>query len=94
VQPVTREPDVRAVLAKVTGDDVDAGIVYRSDVVAAGAAVEEVPVPTNINVTTRYPIVLIAGRPNEAAAARFVAYLRSAAGKRILIANGFTPASS
>ena len=85
--PVTREPDVRAVLAKVVSGEVDAGIVYRTDVIAAGPAVKSVMIPASVNVITRYPIALVEGADGNAPA--FVAYVLSSAGKQVLAANGF-----
>ena len=58
--PVTFESDVRAVLTKAASGEVDAGIVYRSDVIAGGTAVASIPIPDSINVSTRYPIAAIA----------------------------------
>lgn len=89
--PVTMEPDVRAVLSKVTNNEVDAGIVYRSDVVAAGSEVTEIPIPETVNVTTRYPIAPVASRDNQPTTVRFIEYLLSPAGQQVLADNGFTP---
>lgn len=41
-EPVTEEVDVRAVLARVVAGEVDAGLVYRTDALAAGDEVETV----------------------------------------------------
>ncbi len=92
--PATFESDVRAVLAKVSGGEVDAGIVYRSDVTAAGAAVESIPIPDSINVSTRYPIAAIAGRDGQPTVAKFIEYLFSADAQRVLREHGFTPVAA
>ena len=48
VKPVTLEPDVKSVLTKVELGDVDAGVVYVTDVQAAGAKVKGVTIPANV----------------------------------------------
>lgn len=76
--------DVRAVLAAVADGEADAGIVYRTDVLAADGTVDGVAVadPTR----PAYPIAALspAGR-------RFVGYVRSSAGQRVLHRFGFAP---
>ena len=59
VKPVTEEPDVKSVLAKVELDAVDAGVVYVTDVKAAGAKVVGVEIPAAQNVSTEYPIATL-----------------------------------
>lgn len=76
VSPVSQELDVRAVLGKVMADEVDAGIVYVSDVRAVGDKVASVAIPASRNVTTTYPIARVTDAPNPTAAASFVAYVR------------------
>lgn len=76
VTPVTRELDVRAVLGKVMADQVDAGIVYATDVRSAGRKVTGVPIPSSRNVTTTYPIAVVADSRQRAAAQAFVDYVR------------------
>jgi molybdate transport system substrate-binding protein len=53
----TNEPDVRGLLTKVENGDLDAGIVYHSDVLAAGDAVGGIDIPADQNVVATYPIV-------------------------------------
>lgn len=55
-QPVSREIDVRATLAKVTLDEADAALVYQSDVVTE-PAVDGVPIPADENVSLDYPLL-------------------------------------
>lgn len=90
VAPASEETDVRAVLAKVALGEADAGIVYRSDVVAAGDDVQGVPIPAEANVTVTYPIVTLAEAPNPAGARAFVDFVRSEAGRAVLAEHGFT----
>src|SRR6266542_3210275 len=77
-----------AVAAKVFGD-VDAGVVYVTDVNAAGAKVKGVPIPDRVNASTVYPIATISKSGNAATARAFVAYVRSAAGESLLSAAKF-----
>jgi molybdate transport system substrate-binding protein len=89
VTPVSEEVDVKAVLSKVVLGEADAGIVYVTDVLAAGSKVVGVPIPADKNVTTKYPIAPITGSANAATAQAFVDYVLSAAGQKVLIAAGF-----
>ena len=90
VKPVTLELDVRAVLGKVMADEVDAGIVYVTDVKAAGGKVTSVTIPPASNVTTTYPIATVIGAPNVEAARAFVTYVRfTTSAQGILHAYGF-----
>lgn len=90
VTPVTRELDVRAVLGKVMADQVDAGIVYVTDVRSAGRKVTGVPIPSSQNVTTTYPIAVVADSRQQAAAKAFVDYVRfTPSAQGILRAWGF-----
>lgn len=88
--PVTRELDVRAVLGKVMADQVDAGIVYVTDVRAVGSKVTGVAIPASQNVTTTYPIATVADSRQQAAAKAFVDYVRfTPSAQGILRAWGF-----
>lgn len=90
VTPVTRELDVRDVLGKVMADQVDAGIVYVTDVRAAGTKVTSVAIPANKNVITSYPIAVVKSSPHQAAAKAFVDFVRyTPSAQGILRAKGF-----
>jgi molybdate transport system substrate-binding protein len=89
VTPVTQEVDVKAVLAKVTLGEVDAGVVYVTDVRAAGAKVRGIAIPAGVNASTTYPIAPVAGSRNPAAATAFTDYVLSADGAAALTAAGF-----
>jgi len=89
VTPVTQEVDVKAVLAKVTLGEVDAGVVYVTDVRAAGAKVKGILIPADVNASTKYPIATLAKAPNTAAATAFTDYVLSVDGARVLISDGF-----
>lgn len=85
----TYEDDVRAALTKVALGEVDAALVYRTDVAAAGDAVEAIEIPEASRVVNRYPIALLVDAPNPDAAQDFIAYLRSADGRGVFERAGF-----
>ena len=89
VKPVSQEVDVKSVLTKVTLDEVDAGVVYVTDVRAAGDKVKGIAIPADVNASTTYPIVALTRAPNAPVAAAFTAYVLSAAGQTVLTADGF-----
>ncbi len=89
VTPVTLEADVKATLTKVHTGEVDAGLVYRTDVRSAGAAVRGIAIPAALNTTTRYPIGVLREARNPAGARAFTAYVLSRAGQDVLAAAGF-----
>jgi molybdate transport system substrate-binding protein len=89
VEPVSLEADVKSTLAKVELGEVDAGVVYVTDVRAAGSKVIGVAIPAAVNASTDYPIAALADAPNPVLAAAFVGYVRSADGQRVLTAAGF-----
>jgi len=89
VKPVTLEPDVKSVLAKVELGEVDAGLVYVTDVRAAGSKVVGLQIPAADNASTAYPIAALSKSANAAAAQAFVAYVLSPSGSAVLTADGF-----
>jgi molybdate transport system substrate-binding protein len=89
VKPVTLEPDVKAVLSKVQLGEVDAGVVYVTDVLAAGAKVKGVEIPADVNASTNYPIAALTKSANAKAASAFVDYVLSPTGGSVLTAAGF-----
>ena len=89
--PVTLEADVKATLTKVRTGEVDAGLVYVTDVRSAGSAVRGIAIPAALNVQTQYPIGVLREARNPAGARAFTSYVLSAAGQRVLAAAGFTP---
>ena len=85
----TDEPDVRALLTKVEAGEVDAGIVYVTDVMSTEGAVEGMEIPEEDNVVAEYPIVALNGAPNPDGAAAFVEFVLSEEGQAILDDFGF-----
>ena len=90
VNPATREADVKAVTTKVELGEVDAGIVYVTDVRAAGDEVRGVPIPDDLNATTDYPIGVTAGSAHPEQAEAFLALVTGEEGKQVLTGQGFT----
>ncbi|GAA1528924.1 molybdate ABC transporter substrate-binding protein [Nocardioides humi] len=60
-QPVSEEQSVTDVLAKVSSGEADAGLVYVTDVTAAGDTVEGIDFPEAADVVNHYPIVAVKG---------------------------------
>jgi molybdate transport system substrate-binding protein len=89
VKPVSFEADVKSTLTKVQSGDADAGVVYVTDVLAAGSKVKGIEIPADQNASTEYPIAALTKAPNAAGAQAFVDYVLSAAGQSVLTAGGF-----
>lgn len=89
VRPASLETDVRAALSKVQLGEADAGIVYASDVVAAGDGVTRVEIPAAENVLASYPVAPLEAASNPEGAAAFVDFLRSPTARETLTGLGF-----
>jgi molybdate transport system substrate-binding protein len=87
--PDTLEEDVKAVLTKVVLGEADAGLVYLTDVVAAGDTVEGLEVPEAADVINSYPIAVITGAANPEGARAWVDFVLSADGRAALADAGF-----
>jgi molybdate transport system substrate-binding protein len=86
---VSRELNVRQVLAKVSLGEADAGIVYRSDVGATDGKYGVVTIPPEVNVIARYPIAVVKGSPSPKLAQEWVALVVSEQGQAALHRFGF-----
>ena len=77
--PASEEVDVKAVLARVVQGEADAGLVYRTDAVAAGDEVTEVPFPEADAYATSYLVAPVGAADPETAdlAAEFVTLVTS-----------------
>ncbi|MEH0824104.1 MULTISPECIES: molybdate ABC transporter substrate-binding protein [unclassified Micromonospora] len=89
--PVTLEQDVKGALSKVTLGEVDAALVYRTDVRSAAANVDGVEFPESARAVNDYPLVVLKDAPNPAAARAFVDHVRSDQGRAVLTDAGFQP---
>ena len=94
----SEELDVKAVAAKVTLGEADAGIVYVTDVTPQVAGkVQTIAIPAPFNQVAQYPIAVTKNAGNAALARRFVDYVQSSGGKAVLRDRGFiigSPAAS
>ncbi len=84
IQPATWEPNVRSVRTKVELGEVDAGIVYVTDVTNR---VVSIPIIESEQVKTRYPIAIVDDA--KPPAVEFVDFILSSTGQRILNSLGF-----
>ena len=89
VTPKSLETDVKSVVSKIELGEADAGIVYTTDVKAAGSKVTGVPIPSSDNVVATYPLVAVKGTHDMAAADAFIAYVKSSTGQATLESFGF-----
>lgn len=89
VKPVSLEENVKGVVTKVALDEADAGIVYVSDVQAAGDEVGGVAIPAAQNVTATYPIARLKTAASTFVADQFIGYVLSEDGQRALRDAGF-----
>jgi molybdate transport system substrate-binding protein len=89
--PDTYEPDVKAVLTKVRLGEVDAGLVYRTDVHSAGTAVEGIDVPQATQAPTSYPVAVVRQSQNATTAVAFVTFVSGPSGRAVLAEAGFGP---
>jgi molybdate transport system substrate-binding protein len=87
--PDTLEQDVKATLQKVSANEVDAALVYRTDVIAAKATVDGLEFPEARQAVNVYPIAVLKGSMSAAAAQQFVDYVLSADGQAVLRRAGF-----
>lgn len=87
--PASEEQNVTAVLAKVKSGEADAGLVYVTDVKAAGSAVTGIPIDGADAATNVYPIAPLTGAANPKAAAAFVAFVTGPEGQSVLKKFGF-----
>jgi len=88
---VSRELNVRQVLAKVTLGEAQAALVYRTDAIRSESSGRVVTIPADLNVLAEYPIAVIADAPHPDAARAFVNWVLSPRGQRALLEAGFIP---
>ena len=87
--PASLEQNVTAVLTKVTAGEADAGLVYRTDVLKAGDAVEGVDFTESSEAVNAYPAAVLTDVTAPAVARAFVDFLVSREGQTLLAARGF-----
>ena len=91
VDPVvdTGSPNVRSLLTKIEAGELDAGIVYVTDVRSVPGRVDGIAIPDAVNVAADYPIAVLAEGPNRDGARAFVDFVLSEIGQTILAGHGF-----
>ncbi len=89
VTPVTLEQDVKATLTKVELGEVDAALVYRTDVIASAGKVTGIEFPEADQAINDYPIATLAKAPAGDLAGQFVDLVLSQQGKDVLTKAGF-----
>jgi molybdate transport system substrate-binding protein len=92
-KPDTLEADVRAALQKVRLGEVDAALVYRTDVIAAAGDVDGIDFPEAGTAVNVYPITALTEAKQPELAAAFVDHVRGPAGRAVLTKAGFAPPS-
>ena len=88
-RPDTLEQDVKATLTKVAADEVDAALVYHTDVIAAAGDVEGIDFPESASAVNTYPIAVLTSSKASSTAQAFVDYVRSPEGQAVLAEAGF-----
>jgi molybdate transport system substrate-binding protein len=88
---VSRENDVREVLAKVALNEADAGFVYSTDARTVPSKVKVLKIPAWAQPKVQYGICVVSASHNRAAASAFVKRVLSPAGQKILLRHGFLP---
>ncbi len=89
----SHEPTVKAVVARVNLGEADAGICYSSDITpAVREDVFTIHIPEPVNIVADYPIAVIARTRHRTLADKFVAFVLSREGQRLLVKHGFVNA--
>lgn len=88
---VSYEENVKAVLAKVTLGEADAGIVYTSDAASATGEIIQIEIPDGLNVIAQYPIAVVHDSAHTDLAKAFVEWVQSSEGQKVLQKYGFLP---
>ncbi len=87
--PVSEEQSVTDVLTKVETGEADAGLVYVTDVRAAGAKVAGIEFPESGAAVNTYPIATVADSARADLAGQFVDLVVGTTGQKVLAAAGF-----
>ncbi len=88
-RPVSLEPKVSSVVAKLVSGEVDAAVIYHTDYVANRAILKEIRFKSIDAATTHYPIGVVKASNQQALAVSFVDTVLSAYGRKILAEAGF-----
>ena len=88
---VSRETDVREVLAKIALGEGDAGFVYSTDAKTVPGKIRTLKIPAWAQPKVQYGICVVSASSNEAAARAFVKRVIGSASQKILTRYGFLP---
>jgi molybdate transport system substrate-binding protein len=88
---VSRETDVRSVLAKVALGQADAGFVYATDARTVAKKVNVIRIPASAQPDVTYAIAVVARSTHKSTARALVAKLRGKTGQALLARYGFLP---
>ena len=91
---ISNESNVRSVLQKVSLGEADAGVVYHTDVKPNVENLKLIAIPTDINLTTSYPVVVLNDSRQYSLARQFVTFLYSDHARATLSKYGFDPTDS
>lgn len=89
IAPVSEESSVTDVLGKVASGEADAGLVYVTDIAAAGDAVKGIAFEESAEAVNVYPIAPVSDTENPEAARAFIDFITGAVGQRVLADAGF-----
>jgi molybdate transport system substrate-binding protein len=89
LNPVSEEPAVSDVLAKVTHGEADAGLVYVTDARSAGNEVSTVKFAESAAAAVAYPIAVLKHASQPALAQKFIDLVTGATGQKVLSQAGF-----
>jgi molybdate transport system substrate-binding protein len=89
LSPVSEENSVTDVLGKVSSGEADAGVVYVTDVKAAGSSVRGIAIPRGKQVVNTYPIAVLEAAVNPNTARAFDQFVLGPVGRSVLAAAGF-----
>ena len=87
--PVSEEQSVTDVLNKVISGEADAGLVYVTDVKAAGDKVKGIDLPEAQDIINRYPIASVSDSKHATLAKEFVDLVTGDQGQQVLADAGF-----
>ena len=92
LHPVSEEQAVTDVRGKVSSGQADAGIVYKSDALAEGDAVDTVEIQGADEAVNEYPIALVSASTKKDYGQKWIDLVLSEEGQALLDEAGFTPA--
>jgi molybdate transport system substrate-binding protein len=90
----TDEPNVRALAVKIAAGELDAGLVYQTDVIANAGSLDGINMSPEHVITVDYPLARLDEAPNPAGAMLFIDFVLSERGQSIMQQYGFQSVTS